>query len=507
MRNLIRVFFLVSLSTSAWASGPSFIIQRNSGLPVTIFNLTFRVGSADDPQGSAGLAALTADLLREGGVKELKTPSGKTLPARTRAEIEDFLYPLASNIHMSVEREQVSITATTSMTDADAVFDLITQILLAPAFDAQEFERVKSEFLDAVQKRAPREDQESLGKAALEQRMYGREHPYGHIVDGSVDGLKSITREKVIQFHRDLFTKNRLTVGAAGMITPGLEKKLRTVFANLPEGKTSQANVPDVARKSGVRLLLVKGPFTATGVHLGQPISINRGSAEFPEMYLAALTFGKHRSFVGRLMKVVREIRGLNYGTYSYIEEFPHGGELLAEPTQVSRTRQAFTLWGRPTTLENGCFLLRQVYREVSNVTSIGLTEKEFKSGKNFLVGSIPLMAMSFARRLGYAIDAQFYGIDGDYIQMLQSKVKNADLKRVNALLKKYIDPKTLDIVVVTPDPQKFKSEILGSSCSIHYAPGVNKPQEILDEDQVISRFKIPLKESDIEIVESESLF
>ena len=36
--------------------------------------------------------------------------------------------------------------------------------------------------------------------------------------------------------------------------------------------------------------------------------------------------FGPHRVSGGRLFQRIREMRGINYGDYAYIEYFPRGG-------------------------------------------------------------------------------------------------------------------------------------------------------------------------------------
>ncbi|MBI3557766.1 MAG: insulinase family protein [Deltaproteobacteria bacterium] len=487
---------------------PHLILNKSADLPITAFNLTFRVGSADDPSELSGLANLTAHLMREGGV--LATKVGSTpMPARTRAELEEYMFPLAADIDVSSETEQVSFRVTASSTDAMTVFNVLAQMVTAPAFNAGEFDRLKAEETDALTKALPREDEEELGKAALFQRMYGAGHPYSHVTTGSVSGLRRLTVDKIKAFYKTTFTRRRLTVAIAGVVSPQLAARARTVFSGLAEGTTAVAHIPATNADGGreLHLTIVKGPFDATGVHLGAPLPINRASRDFPDLYLAAWAFGKHRSFVGRLMKSVREVRGLNYGTYSYVENFPGGGSRLSEPTQAARTAQAFTVWARPTPPENGCFLLRQVFRETSNLASEGLTSSEFELTQSHLVGNAPLQASGLERRLGYAIDSQFYGIKGDYLGSLQNRARRARLAHVNELLHRYLHPRNMEIVVVTRDPEEFKKQILSPRCDIHYASGVEKPGEVLAEDKVIAAYPMGLKPENIQIVTSESVF
>ena len=493
MRSLIRSLFLILLASSlgARSARSELILQENSELPVTLFNLSFRVGSADDPRGKEGLAYLTGRMIREGGVKAWPEGKGDAMPARSRAELEDFLYPYAADISVSIQKEQSSFEVTTTAADAQTIFKALSQLLLAPQFNAVELERIRAETLDILEKQLPREDEEELGKAALDQVIYGNEHPYGHAVSGTLQGVRSITLDDITAFYKTHYTGRRLTLGIAGVIGKKLAADARAFAKLFPKGTTTHAEIPEAPAIHGRHLLIVKGPFDAVGVHIGLPVPFTRASPDFAPMYLASIAFGKHRSFVGRLMHNVREVRGLNYGDFSYVEDFPNGSQLTEQPTQVARTRQAFTVWGRPTPIENGCFLLRQLVREVQSVSTEGLTGAEFELGQSHLVGNIPLLGAALERNLGYSIDSRFYGLYGNYLTNLVSQIKKANLKKVNAEVKKYVHPGDLHLVVVTPDPEKFKAEVLSPSCGIHYAPGMEKTKEVLEEDQLIATFKL----------------
>jgi len=496
MRILTVILSLIGLY--AYAAPTILLPKADSGLPVTTINLTFRVGAADDPADQAGVAYLTARMLREGGVKKWKD-----LPARTRTQMEDFLYPYAAHIDISAEREQTSVSVTTSAKDAMTIFRLVIQMLQFPAWDAREFARIKSEVSDELTKRLPREDQEDLGKFALDQAIYGKTHPYGHVLEGTVKSMKALKLEQVKAFYAKNFSSNRLIIGLDGVVSEEVKTLAKDGFNFLPVSPTDKTEIPAATGVSGRRLTIVTGPFESTGVHLGQPLMFNRGSADFPPMYLASIAFGKHRSFVGRLMKTVREIRGLNYGTYSYVEDFPYGGRSLMPPTQVARSRQAFTVWGRPTPLPNGCFLLRQLLREVDSLTKDGLTSAEFELGQSHLVGSLPLAAASLERNMGEQIDNAFYGVT----QPLVPQIEKLKLRDVNAALKHHLTPNNLHIVVVTPDAEKFKEAIAKPRCDIEYAAGIEKSDDVKAEDEKIATYPLHIPPANIRVITSESVF
>lgn len=498
-----RIIWLgaVLLSLGAMAA-PQWIVNRQAKLPLTAVMLTFQVGSADDPTGSEGLASLTASLMQDGGVK-----AWKGMPALDRAGIQDRFQLAGASVYFTVEKQQTSLRLLAPASEIEGVAKLAVQMLVAPAFDNGQLKRLLNEAEEALAKQWPREDQEELGKAFLDYALFGPNHPYSHVEDGKISGLKKINAEGVRRFYEQHFTPDRLTVGLAGVVSPRLQSWMAGALTGLPKGKSRPATIPAPPAAQGVELWIVKGDFQGTGVHFGTPLSVTRAHPDFAALYLASTAFGKHRSFVGRLMRVVREERGLNYGAYSYVEDFPDGGRSLIPPTQAARSIQAFTLWGRPTPPENGCFLARQLWREANRLATEGLSEQEFSLAQSHLVGSLPELALSLDRQLGYATDSRFYGVKGDYLKSLSQQVSQLDRKTVNAAIAKYLRPSNFRMVMTAADPESLKESLLGKKCGITYGEGITKSKEVTDEDKLISETKIPLTPEQIHVMDAGAIF
>lgn len=497
MKNVLFLLLLTKLSF-----GYNVILKESPELPITAINITFKTGSANDPENLKGVARLTASLIREGGVKELGG-----LPSRNREELEELLFPLAADISVNTTKEQTTFEVTTTSQSAEQVFDLLSQMILAPKFSGSELDRLKAEAKDVLSKGLPLEDQEELGKAALDRALYGDSHPYSTSVFGNLKSVSTIDTDNIETFYKANYTQDRITVAAGGILSPTLKKKLENVFLKLPEKSTSILTIKRPEPLQKPKLTIVTGPFDATGVHIGLVQPYNRSSQDFPAMYLTSMAFGKHRSFVGRLMKVVREIRGLNYGAYAYVEDFPRGGRLMIAPTQASRQVQAFTMWARPTPLNNGCFLLKQFLREFDMLSTQGLTQAEFNLGKSHLNGYIPLLATEISRQIGYAIDSQFYGIKNDFLKELQKANEKLQWKEVNKTISKNLTLGKPNIVVVTKDADAFLKEIKSGHCAIHYQEGITKDKNIVKEDAIIANYPLPFEEAEIKKINSIDLF
>jgi zinc protease len=109
--------------------------------PFIAFNIWVKVGSQDDPAGKEGIAALTANLLSDGSTT-----------ADSYDAILEKLYPLASGYGYNVDKEMTVFTGRIHRDNLDAYYELFRNHLLAPAFKEEDFERVKSQTMNFLER-------------------------------------------------------------------------------------------------------------------------------------------------------------------------------------------------------------------------------------------------------------------------------------------------------------------------------------------------------------------
>ena len=154
------------------------------------FRFVFRVGSQDDPKGKEGLAALTAALIAEGGTRSL-----------SYEQLLEKFYPMAAALDGTCLKEVTVFQGTVHRDNLSAYLPLATEMLTAPRFAPEDFERLRNEALDYVTKTLRGNNDEELGKWTLQGELY-QGHPYGHPDRGTAQGLKAITLDDVKAFHK-----------------------------------------------------------------------------------------------------------------------------------------------------------------------------------------------------------------------------------------------------------------------------------------------------------------
>ncbi len=463
--------------------------------PTVSFSFWFRVGSQDDPPGKEGLAFLTGSLLAEGATQDHSYP-----------EILQALFPMATSYGGQVGYEMSNFSGTVHVDFLAPYLDLITAAVVRPKFDPADFERLRTDLKNSIEKGLRYSSDEELGKAALMNFVYAGT-PYGHIPPGTVESLDAITLDDVKAFYKGHYTRDNVTFGLGGGYPASLIDQVRTRLAALPEGTPAAVAAPQPAAILGRQVLLVAKPDADSSISIGVPIPVRRGERDFYALWLANSWLGEHRNSASHLYQVIREARGLNYGDYSYIEAFPQGGFRSVPPANVGRRSQMFEVWIRTLPNDHALFALRAALREIDALVANGLTEEQFQLTKSFLSKYVLHFADNTGGRLEYAIDDRFYGITGDgHLQRFRSTIASLTRDEVNAAIKKYLSTANLKIAIVTGTADKLKADLVsGSATPITYPS--EKPPAVLDEDKIIAAYPFGIRAEDVKIVPIAEMF
>jgi zinc protease len=482
----------VPQSTSSAAAPVTLRVPAD---PLVSLMVWFDVGSQDDPAGKEGLAYITGQLVAEGATTANKYET-----------ILEKLYPIASSYGVRVDKEMTTVSGRTHRDNLQTFLPLFLDSFQHPAFPAEDFERVRSDTVNYLEKSLRYASDEELAKATLQEAVF-RGTGYAHPPQGTVLGLRSLTLEDVRAFYRAHFTRDRAVVALGGDVSDGLVSRVQEAVAQLPasEGAKKPQFAAPVLTGRTVRLVSKEG--ADASISFGFPIDVPRGSKDFYALWIANSWLGEHRNQSSHLYQVIREARGLNYGDYSYIEAFPGGGGRTMPPTNVGRHRQLFEVWIRTLPNKQAVFALRAALREVTELVEHGLTQEEFELTRDFLNKYALNFAPTTFERLGYAVDDRFYGIDGEgHLARFRQRMRELTLDDVNAAVKRHLQADRLTIAIVTGQAEEIKAALAaGAPTPIEYASP--KADEVMREDPEIASFPLRLDAGNIEVVAVEEMF
>ncbi len=470
--------------------------------PFIAFDVWVKVGSQNDPEGKEGLAALTANLLSNGATTE---DSYDGILAK--------LYPMAAGYGYNVDKEMTVFRGRVHRDNLEAYYTLFRNALLSPAFSEGDFERVKAQILNFLERSRRYGRDEELTKELLYSLAY-RGTPYEHPEEGYVQSVRSITLDDVKEFYDRFYARNNIVVGLGGGYPEGFVARVRGDFDALPERAIAPVPKSVAAMPDGINVLIVEKQTDATPISLGFPITLVRGHSDFFAMMTANSWFGEHRNSFSRLYQVIRETRGMNYGDYSYIEAFPLGYTTQQPPINIGRRHHLFEIWIRPISLtasgnlhERTLFATRAAWRELKVLVDNGMSEETFEAARQFLRNFSLNYGSTVSRRLAYAIDDAFYGLGGEgFLASIRPGLEALSLGQVNAAVRRHLHYDNMYVVMITADAAEMKRKLIeGVPTPITYAG--EQPAELLAEDELIASFPIPVDEDAITIIGIDEVF
>lgn len=482
-----------AMKRPASAAAPIASVLQPNRSPLVTFRILFTVGSAYDPQGKEGVAALTAAMLAEGGSRQMSYD-----------QITNAFYPMATSFAYQIDKEMTVFTGTTHLDNLDRYYSIISQMLLDPGFRQDDFTRLKTDAINFLKVSLREGNDEELGKEELYNTIYAG-HPYGHHNVGTLSALDRLTLDDVRAFYRQHYTRGNLVLGLSGGYPPSFVKKVETDFSKLPAGRAEKINLNAPKVNAGMRIELIKRDTRSTGISLGFPVDVTRADRDWPALAVVASYFGQHRSSNSYLYQRLRELRGLNYGDYAYIEYFPRGMFQFQPDPNLGRQQQIFQIWIRPVEPANGHFALRAALYEYDKLLSNGMTQAAFEETRDFLLKNVNILTATQNARLGYALDSRYYGIP-DFNSYMRDQLSRLTLSDVNNAIQRHLKSDRMRIVIVTKDAEALRDAIINNTPSpIKYnAP---RPAEILDEDKLIQVYKINVKPEDVAVVPVERVF
>ena len=469
------------------------VVALPSRGPLVDFRIVFLTGAAYDPVDKPGLANLTAAQIAGGGTREL-----------TYKQVLDEMFPMATSFSSQVDKEMITFRGSTDVHNLEKYYALLRGMLLTPGWREADLRRIKDRTINSLRVGLRESNEEELAKEVLYLTIFaGR--PYGHHNAGTVSALQAMTMGDLRRFYDTEFTQTNLVIGIGGGYPRGFPERVKQDFEALPMGAPSPRPAPPSRTVSSPRAVLIEKQTRSVAISLGTALDVKRGDPDYTALLIAQSYLGQHRASGGRLYERMRELRGLNYGDYAYIEYFPQGMFRREPEPNLARQQQIFQIWIRPVPPQMAHFALRLALFELDKLIHDGLSAAAFEHTRSFLIKNVNLLIKSKQAELGYAIDSLYYGIP-EYTSYVRNSLNRLKVKDVNEAIQRRLHTEDIRIVAVAQNCEELKSRLSSNKLSpMNY--NSDKPEDVMEEDKIVERWRIDLKPELVEIVPAASLF
>jgi len=436
------------LSASAWvadaqamqiqpvtgASGVEAWLVEDHSVPVVTIRFAFAGGAARDPVGKGGAASMVASLLDEG--------AGPYDSLAFHRRIDD----LAGQLRFSAAQDEFDGSLRSLKQNLFDSADLLRLALAEPRFAPEDIERIRGETLAGLARQA-KNPRSLSGRLWMHDAF--EKHPYGSSVDGSEESVGAITRDDLAAFAGARFHRSGLLVGIVGDIDKTEAAALiDRVFGDLPKG-ADETEIAETKPLDDGALVVSRAAVPQSVVPFGQAGPKRDDPAWYAAYVLNEILGGG--GFRGRLMKEIREKRGLAYGVSTQLVPYRHAGLIVGNvATENGRVAESIAL----------------VREEWRHMREEGPTAVELENAKTYLTGSFPLGLDSTQHIAGVLVQMQQDKLGIDYLDRRASLIGGVTLDEARSVAKKLFDPGALSFAVVgdpadveptrSPRPPKF---------------------------------------------------
>ena len=491
---------------------PTNILTVASNSPLYELKIMVRAGSADDPQGKEGTAKMVAQSLIEGGFGDATNPV-------TSEGLAEITRPWGERAFPTVLVDKQATTFSMTV-PRDSFEQFLTRVLRPmmnqPLWLPKEVERLRREALSEIQSHLRFEDEETLGLLALDNYVFSGSN-LGHLAAGTVKGLQAIKQDDLQNFYKPYYRLGNMYVATTVNDTATLAKVVQALPAGEPVMRPMNAVRSIVA--PGRHVLIITQPNAiASGLHLGFPIHLKRSDDDYWPLFVGNTYFGVHRDSFGKLYEHLRVDRGYNYGDYSYIEYYYGRPQFLFPPPATPRDQQYFSMWIRPVGHQYTHFLMKAMTAELDELVRKGLTPEQVGEAKIKARTLYLNYAENKGRQVGYRLDDLFYGMrEHGYLEQMLGQIDAVTPEQVNAALKKYLQAKNLDYVIVTNEAegQKLAQDIAENTNVISKTPEeyhIAQPippekQQMLEQDKRWAAYPLDIPRGNITVVKASGMF
>lgn len=394
-----------------------WIVADDDGVPKVNYVLAVRGGSASDPRALNGLSDIMAGTLDEGTT------------TRSSIQIAQELQALGATLGGGSGEDGTTVSASGLASSAEPLLKLLADVVRNPTFPDAEVNIAKANSLQAL--KAAKAQPDYQAGIEFDKAVFGN-HPYG-TGEATEASIMAITPQGLRELHAKRFRPDRALLVVSGRVDSAKIAALaKTAFGDWKAEGETEAEIPAAAKAAApVRVFVPRENSVQSAIRIGRPAFDAKDPVTHAADVADTVLGG---GFGGRLFQNLREEKGYTYGAYAGFGTYRNGGFLRASADVRNEvTGPALTEFNKE---------LQRMVDEPVGAAELGRAQR-YLAGiylyRNQLRGAV---AGTLA---GLWIDGRAPEELGEYV----NRVKAVTAADVQAVARRYMDPKDQSVVVV----------------------------------------------------------
>lgn len=397
--------------------------------PTTSILLRIPAGSFHNTVEQAGLASMMAALLNE------STENYSTEQMSMALEL------LGSSVSFSASDNELNVFISSLSRNLPQTLQLVQEKLLRPAFNAEDFNRIKQQRLQSLAQ--AQKNASYLAERAVSKLMFG-DSIAGQSSMGSAESLQAMTLEQVRAFYQThVKPQGAQLVTVSDLPQPQLQSLLADMAPQW-QGKAPELALalPAPAIQQGAIYLVHKDQSPQSEIRIVRRAMPRDLTGDFYRAGLMNFTLGGN--FNSRINLNLREDKGYTYGARSGF-----GGDQQVGLFTASAAVRA------DVTRES----IEEFLKELNNYQQNGMTAAELNFMRSAVNQSEALRYETPNAKLGFMAQMLEFNVGPEFTRERNQILQQASLEQLNALASQYLSPSEM-VIVVVGEADKLKPEL-----------------------------------------------
>ncbi len=386
----------------------------------SVFKLEFVCFGGRRFESKPGVSRLCASLIKEG------------IPEKNSEELSEHwdYYGAIVNSFSDLDISGVSLTGLNA--HAPKLIKTWCKMIDSPSFESSELDHRKKNFADKLGRELSKN--EVLAYRNLTELIYGSDHFYGY--NTIPEDYLQVEQSDIIEHYKRFWGTNKSFAILSGQITPELKKEVISALSQIEKKSEEYVDHPMLNpldfRKPG-RFDFPSENKLQAAIKLAHS-TISRQDADYPAFYFLVEVFGGY--FGSRLMKNLREEKGLCYNIYASIERLKFSTYLyISAEVDGSKIDMALT----------------EIKTEIERLQTELIEEEEMEMVRNYIKGVL-MAGLDGPFRSSQMIKSYLsHELHFDYFSGFIDEIERVSAKKLMKMAQKYLDWSQLTKVIVGP--------------------------------------------------------
>ncbi len=250
-------------------NGLKLIVQRTTVVPAVAMQVYWTGGLLADEPGHQGVGNAVASMLARG------------TKSRSADQIAEAVEDLGATLYATAGYNTAYAQATSLKDDWPVVFEMLADVVINPAFDSQEWDKLRPRLLAAIDR-----DGETQGGELRQafRREYFGDHPWSTVPLGRREVVEALTADGLREYHRAHMGASQAVLSVVGDVDPqAVYEAAQKMFGPLPV-KSGRVFEPLVPADPESRIVQVSTSKSAAAFYIGFGPGVKRADEDYPAL-------------------------------------------------------------------------------------------------------------------------------------------------------------------------------------------------------------------------------